>query len=77
VIAQHDGPPASGQRPVTGWLPGEFITDTHRLEWVAGANDVKGRATLEVGLYDPSSGQRLFTPAGDSRLVLPSSIMVR
>ena len=80
VIAQHDGPPAEGQRPTNGWLGGEFVADQHILRWVEGdatARAYRGSATIEVGLYDPASGQRLVTPEGDSRLLLPSGIMIR
>ena len=74
LIAQHDGPPAEGQRPTTGWIAGEYIADPHVMQWLE--SDYRGAAVIEVGLYDPTSGQRLRTPTGDSRLLLPSSIMV-
>ena len=75
LVAQHDGPPAGGDRPMTGWVAGEYIVDPHTLHWVD--PDYRGRATLEVGFYDPANGQRAITPHGDSRLLLPSSIIVR
>jgi hypothetical protein len=75
LIAQHDGPPAGGERPTTGWIAGEYIADPHTLHWVD--PDYRGPAVLEVGLYDPANGQRAITPQGDSRLLLPSSIIVR
>ena len=77
LIAQHDAPPASAtlDRPTTGWLAGEYIVDHHLMEWVI--PDYQGRAVLEVGFYDPISGRRVVTPRGDSRLLLPSSIMIR
>lgn len=75
LIAQHDSPPANGQRPTTGWLPSEYVTDDHVLRWVDSA--YRGKAIIEVGLYDAASGQRLLTPDGDSRLLLVDSIMVR
>jgi len=79
VIAQHDGPPAGGERPTTGWLDQEYISDAHTLQWLTSDASPQAdlRAMLEVGLYEPLSGKRLTTPRGDSRLLLPSSIMVR
>ncbi len=78
VIAQHDGAPAGSERPTSSWLAGEFITDQHTLQWVEedAARRYRGTAIIEVGLYDPENGQRLPTPQGDSRLLLPSSIIV-
>lgn len=75
LIAQHDGPPASGGRPTTGWVEGEYIADPHALQWVD--TIYTGPAMIEVGLYDPRTGLRLLTPRGDSRLLLPDAIIVR
>jgi hypothetical protein len=52
VRAQVDQVPAGGARPTTGWLPGEVIADAYALPLAA------ARA-LEVGLYDPATGERL------------------
>ena len=75
LVAQHDGPPAGGERPTTGWAAGEYVTDAHVLEWVD--PEYRGPLTIEVGLYDPATGERLLTPEGDSRLFLPAAIMAR
>ncbi len=57
VLAQSDQFPAGGERPTTGWLPGEIITDGHTLTL---APDVPpGSYRLIAGLYDPLTGQRL------------------
>jgi hypothetical protein len=54
ITAQVDRPPLNGLRPTTGWLPGEVLTDRYALPL--------GEAqALEVGLYDPTTGQRLGT----------------
>ncbi len=74
LIAQHDGPPASGERPTTGWVEGEYIVDRHTLEWVDTV--YRGPALIEVGLYDPLTGQRVKTPRGDSRLLLLDAVTV-
>jgi 4-amino-4-deoxy-L-arabinose transferase-like glycosyltransferase len=50
VVAGHDGVPASGARPTTGWVPGEFISDRHDLSL---PDDLPpGDYVVEVGLYD-------------------------
>jgi hypothetical protein len=57
LLAQDDAEPAAGDRPTTGWLPGEVVADAHRI-----APDTElppGDYVLGVGLYDPGSGDRL------------------
>lgn len=73
ILAQSDGVPANWTRPTTGWLPGEYVTDTHGLNWPSVLPE--GPLYLRVGLYDPETGIRLQTggreyveiavPAGD------------
>ncbi len=63
IIAQSDGEPANWARPTTGWLPGEYILDTHTLLLPDGSPPLP--LTLRIGLYDPQTGQRLQTEAGD------------
>ncbi len=62
IIAQSDGEPANWTRPTTGWAIGEYILDPHTLTPAPLPN---GPLTLHVGLYDPTTGQRLHTPAAD------------
>lgn len=57
IVAQHDGPPGEGELPALGWLPGEYLTDTHLLQLPFDLPD--GVYRLGVGLYDPATGQRL------------------
>jgi 4-amino-4-deoxy-L-arabinose transferase-like glycosyltransferase len=64
VIAQHDGVPGGGQRPVTGWQPGEVITDNHGLVIPPGIPP--GEYQLAVVLYDPATGARLPTGGGEA-----------
>jgi len=59
---QHDGQPAQGDRPMTGWRAGEEVADRHCLR--VNAQAPSGDYAIEVGLYDPSSGQRLPVTAG-------------
>jgi 4-amino-4-deoxy-L-arabinose transferase-like glycosyltransferase len=57
IVAQHDGSPGEGELPALGWLPGEFLVDTHLLQLPFDLSD--GVYQLGVGLYDPATGQRL------------------
>jgi 4-amino-4-deoxy-L-arabinose transferase-like glycosyltransferase len=50
VIAGHDGEPAGGARPTTGWLPGEYVLDSHELAVPAGL--LPGTYEVEAGMYD-------------------------
>jgi hypothetical protein len=52
ILAQVDSVPRNGARPTTGWLPGEVLADPYGLEW-------EGAAKIEIGLYEPRSGDRL------------------
>jgi uncharacterized membrane protein len=61
-VAQSDGAPGEGRRPVSSWLAGEVVADRHRID----ANVPPGEYRLLTGLYDPRTGQRLAGPAGDS-----------
>ncbi|RIL12634.1 hypothetical protein DCC79_00900 [bacterium] len=55
-VAQHDGVPGDGARPMEGWLPGEVVVDRHVIA-VPDVADVDG-LTVGVGLYDPNTLQR-------------------
>ncbi|MHB9089908.1 MAG: hypothetical protein ACYC7H_00675, partial [Chloroflexota bacterium] len=73
VVAQSDAEPADGARPLTGWVAGEVVTDTHPITLPAPL--AVGEYGLEVGLYDPTDGKRLDVRdasgrATDSRLLL-------
>jgi hypothetical protein len=49
--------PAGWTRPTTGWLPGEYVVDTHRLVLAEGTPP--GDYALLVGLYLPGADQRV------------------
>jgi hypothetical protein len=68
LVSQHDGVPAVGFRPTSAWSEGELVTDYH---WLPTADGLpRGQYRLRVGLYRPSSGQRLLlnsaSPAADA-----------
>jgi hypothetical protein len=67
LIAQSDGVPAGWSRPTTGWLPGEYVTDTRALAIPPDAP--AGDYTLSAGLYIPGNG-RLTTPDGANAILL-------
>jgi hypothetical protein len=63
VWAQHDGIPANQERPTTGWTPGEQVVDRHAM-WVDD-DAPAGAYTLQVGVYDPQTGSRLYVWSED------------
>jgi hypothetical protein len=73
VVAQHDGYPADGDRLTTGWVPGEYVVDAHALDF---ERDYRGSAQLEVGLYNPDTGERVILANGADHLILPVEITV-
>jgi len=66
---QEDVPPQYGERPTTGWSPGEVVADPHQVQIAAAAPP--GEYELQIGMYDPATGRRLPVydaqgqPAGD------------
>lgn len=71
VQAQNDSHPALGSRRTSRWVPGEVVIDQHRLRLPTGL--APGRITVEVGLYDYVSGERLpIALEGDTRPVAGS-----
>ncbi len=68
VIAQHDGPPGNGALVTSGWLPGDVVLDPHDMVVPSSSTSYTGR--LEVGLYDPASGKRDPTLAGEDHVNL-------
>lgn len=73
IVAQHDGPPAGGARPTTGWSAGEIIVDLHPMSFYD--SNYTGSASITVGLYDHATG-RVLTSAGGDHVVLPVTINV-
>ena len=67
VVAQHDGPPQEGAAPTTSWLPGEVIPDRHAM--TLPADPPSGAYRLEIGLYDPLTGERRRTATGAAEVV--------
>ncbi len=74
IVAQHDGIPQAGRRPFSGWLPGEVIVDRHVLTW---QRSYSGTAVLRVGLYDPSTGERIPWQGVGDAVPLPLRLTVQ
>ncbi|GIK42731.1 MAG: hypothetical protein BroJett011_65640 [Chloroflexota bacterium] len=76
LYGQVDQPPGAGAFPTTGWLPGEYIADAYAIPVAPDAPS--GDYHVEIGLYDPDTGQRLpvsgpdcpSTPC-DDKVLLP------
>ena len=73
VVTQSDSFPAGGQRPTTGWLPGEVISDTHTL--LLPPELPPGQYRLIAGLYQPLTGERLPVVAGAGS-VWPDAVLL-
>jgi hypothetical protein len=71
IIAQHDGPPAGGARPMMEWSPGETFVDVHQMVFIEGYRDYTGPATIVVGLYNPeATHERVVTDKGGGYISL-------
>ncbi|MBI4318584.1 MAG: hypothetical protein HY675_08845 [Chloroflexi bacterium] len=57
LVAQHDGPPAGGYAPTSGWTPGQAIYDYHPI--ALPPNVPAGVHLVRVGLYELASGKRV------------------
>ena len=64
--AQGDGPPLRGIQPMTHWVQDEILPDRRVLDLPATLSP--GRYRLEVGLYEPGSGERLPAVDGAGQL---------
>ena len=68
VVAQHDGIPANGAEPTTGWAVGEYITDP--VEISLPAELPPGEYSVRVGVYLPATGARLPVSGGGDSFLL-------
>ena len=74
VVAQRDAEPQDGGAPTTGWVGGEVIDDEYTTTLPAGL--AAGEYPVEVGVYDPRTGERLRLADGDNRLILATKLQV-
>jgi len=80
VWGQHDSGPSGYAAPTTDWRAGDRVQDRHLIEVAPDAPE--GLYQLQVGMYDPSTGQRL--PVTDAtgaevgdRVLLPVTVRVK
>jgi hypothetical protein len=59
LATQQDHVPGGGAFPTGAWLPGEVIADRFSLLLPAGKGLDPATAQLELGVYDPATGDRL------------------
>lgn len=64
---QADNEPAANTRPTTTWRGAEIIVDEYRLPVAADAPP--GTYRIEIGLYDPVTGERLALLSPDGAVV--------
>jgi hypothetical protein len=57
LVTQQDGVPKDWTYPTSAWIPNEYVVDQYSV--VIPADSSAGPLTIETGLYDPISGQRL------------------
>lgn len=58
LASQEDSRPMDNLYPTTDWTPGEIVTDgSYELSLPADRN--QGEYVMEIGMYDPDTGQRL------------------
>ncbi len=75
-----DHPPLDGDAPTVSWLKGEVLTDLYDLP--IPVDSPAGEYRIEVGLYDPQTGQRLPVtrdgqPQPDGRLLLDQFVVLK
>lgn len=75
VVAQRDAEPQAGRAPTTSWLPGEVVEDEYPVDVPSDLEP--GVYPIELGLYDPKTGQRLTLADGENRVILSTSLTVR
>jgi hypothetical protein len=68
AVSGLDGPPVNGYRPFASWQPGETITDRKGVP--VPVDLPPGEYALEIGLYDPATGQRVRLANGEDRVVV-------
>jgi hypothetical protein len=77
---QQDNQPRRGTFPTRAWIPGDLVVDAYTVPVAADAPP--GTALLEIGMYDPASGERLQVTGVDAdrvqrRVVLRDRVAIR
>lgn len=66
IVSQVDRVPVDDLRPTSGWRPGEVLSD--RLILSLGHDLLPGEYQINVGVYNPDSGERLPLTVDGQRL---------
>jgi hypothetical protein len=69
ALAQGDAAPMGGRWPTSLWLPGVPLDDVHAVQLPSDL--LPGTYGLLVGLYDPTTGDRLLLSDGADSVHLP------
>jgi hypothetical protein len=72
LIAQQDNPPVRGTRPTDGWVPGQLVEDPYEIKVPPDA--APGGYTLSVGMYDPTTLERLPALGADGERLADSRV---
>lgn len=75
IVGQRDAEPGGGAKLTTLWAPDEVIPDNHGLPIHPATPP--GEYRVEVGMYNPDTGQRLTTPAGEGQIWLEPLLVAR
>lgn len=75
VVTQRDADPMNGEAPTTSWVVGEVLADEYQL--TLPPSTASGDYPIELGVYDPRSGERLTLGNGANHLVLDKRLAVR
>lgn len=62
LVAQYDGIPGGGLRPMPGWEPGQPVED--RFAIMLPPDVPPGELSLQIGIYNPANGLRLRVTGG-------------
>ncbi len=66
LYGQQDSAPDEGMYPASLWQPGEVVAEEVRFS--VPAERPAGRYTLHIGLYHPTTGERLRLPSGEDHV---------
>jgi hypothetical protein len=74
LVGQSDHPPLGGAYPTSFWEAGDVVRDSHRLE--IDDTGAPGACTLSMGMYNPSTGERLPAYGGERGGRLENDVIV-
>jgi hypothetical protein len=75
IVGQRDTEPGGGARLTTQWSPGEELADNYGLPIHPATPP--GEYRVEVGMYDPETGQRLTSADGEGQVWLEPLLIER